>query len=262
MREIDLVELKRIQLEILQEVHNFCEKENIFYSLTYGTLIGAIRHKGYIPWDDDIDICMPRPDYIRFLTTFNSTSTRYKAVSHETESAYPYSFGKVIDMSTKIMEKTDMKYDIGINIDIFPIDGVPDNEVSLKRQIKYRRVLDAKIVSISPNRSFVKNTILRLSKIALYPLSIEKIVGMMCRNASRYEYAKMDKVACVAFGSKFNHPIDKQVFSDKLLVQFENRKFYVMSGYDKYLRSVFGDYMKMPPKEKQISHHSFEAYYI
>lgn len=259
-KEITVDELKNIQLDILQKVHEYCEKENIYYSLAYGTLIGAVRHKGYIPWDDDIDICMPRPDYDKFLCHFNDYNKKYKVNAFELDSSYPYPYAKVMDTETRIYENSDVKYEIGVNIDIFPIDGA--NEELLKKQCRLRNLLDLKVVKISKERIFYKNIVLLLGKLILLPVSFKKIIKKMDENSKIIPYSKSDYVSCVAEGLSTNHKIKKELFFTRELIEFEDKNFYIMGGYDEYLTSIYGEYMCFPPESKQVSHHVFKAYYI
>ena len=126
-KNINLEELKKIQFDILKKVAAFCEKNKIKYYLGYGTLLGAVRHKGYIPWDDDIDIIMPRPDYLRFIEIFNKStpSPELKVLSHYIDKNHPYPFIKLINTKTKQVSHSSIKYDMGVCIDIFPLDGLP-----------------------------------------------------------------------------------------------------------------------------------------
>ena len=103
MRKVeDIQELRQIQMGILDEVHRFCEAHGLRYFLSSGTLIGAVRHKGYIPWDDDIDIYMPRKDYEEFLQAYTSDSGHYRAINPQTENHYYYTFAKVVDLRTRM----------------------------------------------------------------------------------------------------------------------------------------------------------------
>ena len=122
-KELSLEEKKKILVSILSEVHNFCDENNLKYFLPGGTLIGAVRHKGFIPWDDDIDIYMPRNDYEKFLCEFNKESERYQVISLKTDGYY-LPFGKVIDTKTVLIENVDSDYKMGIYLDIFPLDNL------------------------------------------------------------------------------------------------------------------------------------------
>ena len=262
MREIELEELKKIQLEIMQVVHDFCVDNKIDPSLTYGTLIGVIRHKGYIPWDDDIDICMTRPEYNKFIKMFNNKNERYKVYSFELNNNYPFPFAKIIDTHTVLIEKSDIKFKMGINIDLFPIDAVDAKQIVLKRQIRLKKIYNVKVVKLVKSRKLHKNFILFVGKLLFIFIPLKLIVKLMCNNASHYNYDSSNYVSCVAFGSKNNQPIKKEIFSKYLLLPFENKEFFVMEGYDQYLKSIYGDYLELPPKNEQITHHAFKAFYI
>jgi len=259
MKELCQKELKKVQLDILQAVHEFCAKNKIGYYLTYGTLIGAIRHNGYIPWDDDIDICMARPDYEKFLRFFGDG--RYEVVSFDKDQRFLFSFAKVIDNNTVLIEESGINYKMGINIDIFPIDGIDDDTALLKWQILLHKLVDFKVVRLSLSRSLFKNLVLLAGKMLLCVIPLSVLIRSMTKNAIKHDYDSAKKVCCVAFGSKYNQPIDKTIFEKGVLWQFESKQFYVPAGYDQYLKSVFGDYMKLPPIEKRVTHHKFRAYY-
>ena len=120
------VESIKIELNILSDVHDFCIANGIHYILFAGSLLGAIRHKGIIPWDDDLDIAMPRPDYDRFVATYQNN--RYIVKTIDNSEDFVFTFSKVIDNSTVLIENKTEQSKIGINIDIFPLDGLPGDE--------------------------------------------------------------------------------------------------------------------------------------
>ena len=132
MKEISLNELRKIQIDILDKVHNFCIQNNITYFLSSGTLLGAIRHGGYIPWDDDIDLYMPRESYERFINIYKDDSHDTRVITLYNNKEYYYPFAKVEDTNSIVIENVPEKFNIGINIDIFPIDGVPNNLICRK----------------------------------------------------------------------------------------------------------------------------------
>ena len=133
MKELSKNEIKTIQLDILQSIHQFCETNNIRYSLAYGTLLGAIRHKGYIPWDDDIDVMMPRPDYERFIQNYPNFCDRNIVQTYNNDNSYYLWCAKVYDNRT---EQITFPTRSGVCVDVFPIDGLPDNLEDVRKYIK------------------------------------------------------------------------------------------------------------------------------
>ena len=126
MKKVSDSELKTIELEILREVAAFCDMHDVRYYLVCGTALGAVRHDGFIPWDDDIDLGLPRPDYERFLSLFRSE--KYTVLDSRFDDRYPYAFAKVSDNATCLVENIAQPFPMGVYIDLFPIDGLPANE--------------------------------------------------------------------------------------------------------------------------------------
>ncbi|MDU5108231.1 LicD family protein [Clostridium sp.] len=262
MKELNVEGIRKIQLQILKNVSEYCDKNNIRYSLAYGTLIGSIRHKGYIPWDDDIDIAMPRPDYDNFIINFNGCIKDYSVHAAEIDSNFLYTFAKVSYDNSILIEETNIKYDIGINIDIFPIDGLPidDNKKVMKKQNLYRNLANFKNVKLSYSRSIFKNIFLLLGKILLLWLPLKTINTKMIDNSKTYSFENEDYCCNISTGLMANKPIPRKYLEEYIEYAFENEKFNVSKFYDQWLLSIYGDYMKMPPKEKQVTHHKYKAY--
>ena len=260
-KEISREEAKVIMLDMLKEISSFCDKHNIRYYLAAGTLIGAIRHKGFIPWDDDIDIEIPRPDYNRFIELYRKEGKYSVCAPLEKNSIYFYA--KVYDDQTVKYERG-VDYTrfqpLGIDIDIFPTDGQPDraNERRFIRQVKRRRIL-LKMLShaISPlNENLsIKSRILR---IICHILSKDVICRLYIRSATRYSFDKSPMVGFITpyEGYDLGHRHRREVYSDRVKVQFEDGEYWAPIGYDEYLRDVYGDYMQLPPVEKRVTHHS------
>lgn len=262
MKELNVEEIRKIQLQILKNVSEYSDKNNIRYSLAYGTLIGSIRHKGYIPWDDDIDIAMPRPDYDKFIRNFNGCIKGYSVHAAEIDSDFVYTFAKVSYDKSILIEETNIKYDIGINIDIFPIDGLPidDNKEVMKKQNFYRNLANFKIVKLSSSRSVVKNIFLLLGKILLFWLPLKTINTKMINNSRTYSFDSEDYCCNISTGLMANKPIPRRYLEEYIECNFENQIFNASKSYDKWLLSIYGDYKQMPPKEKQVTHHKYKAY--
>lgn len=265
-REINIDDLKRIQIEILDFVHSFCRSNGITYYLSSGTLIGAVRHKGYIPWDDDIDLYMLRPDYERFVSIFNDPSQLFKVRSLRTDPTCSFAFAKVERCGTKIIEKVDNPMEIGINIDIFPVDSVPDEMLQRKKYFSkiqlIRNKMVIKDVSLDfKKRSILKNLILFLGKIALSNVSLRSLAqgldSLIDKSLSDSEY-----VCNLVMGNGINSIFHREAISEVVPIEFEGKKYDTMIGYDEYLTKTYGDYMTLPPENKQITHHSFNAYWL
>ena len=267
MREItDLNEFKEIQLDILKYVHKFCKKHDIKYSLGYGTLIGAVRHNGFIPWDDDIDIIMRRNEYERFIELFSKEKGRYKVLSHSNQKNYPLAYAKVSDELT--LKKEDVNNDVerGLDIDVFPIDDLPDDNEAVKKQFRrcklLSNILSLKQVKVNKKRSFYKNLVLMCGRLffAWYPMN--KLISDISKNAQRYNGCKgrmCAQMVAYIYKEKEIHP--RQYSDSYTELIFEDELYPVISGYDAYMRQIYGDYMKLPPTEKQVSHHGFKAFW-
>lgn len=265
MKELNTTELREIQLDILKKVTSFCERRNINYSLYGGTLLGAIRHKGYIPWDDDIDISMPRPDYNRLIEDFHLINDKnLKINAYEIDKKYPYPFIKVSDERTIQKDFLNVNYSIGVNIDIFPIDGLPSSSVKSGRIMReamiLKKIFEIKWQKIKKDREVYKNLILIAVKPFFKIFSIKFLLNRFTKLTSKYDYNTSDYIGNIVWGYGIRERCEKECYEEYFRVDFEKNSFYTMKGYDKYLRNVFGDYLQLPPVEKQVSNHSFKAY--
>lgn len=268
-RRIDTIEeLKQIQLKILESFHQFCTENGINYSLAYGSLIGAIRHKGFIPWDDDIDIFLLRDEYNKFMSSFpKAYNEHYSLVSMGIDNKWHRAYGKLFDNRTIEICNTRNKYqDLGIGIDIFPVDDVPDEFSKWCRYERKRRLLRdvamLKSLTLSKERSFGKNFIIFIGRIALSLFSFAFLTRLVNRYSQKHNgkgYNHVYENSLGVYNTK--EPWKKSDFEEFVDVSFENIKVKIIKGYANLLTNVYGDYMRLPPKEKRISHHSFMAYW-
>ena len=259
--------IKEIQLNILNRVIDFCEQHEIRYYLTGGTLIGAVRHKGFIPWDDDIDLNMPRQDYERFFSIFNSSrNDSLIAISIDTDKDYYLANGKVFDSNTILLEDVNQRIEIGVNIDIFPLDNLPKSDLKrsmfLKEMFIFRSLLSSKQIRISKNRPLLKNVVLACSQLVLKPVSIRWLLKEINTRAQRFnsfdDCLYIASVATLVWGNK--EVFKREYFYDTVKIEFEGRLFDCPIGYQSILSQVYGNYMQLPPIEEQVSHHSYLAY--
>ena len=263
LKKMTLKEIQNFSLSILKDVHLFCKKNKINYSLAYGTLIGAIRHKGFIPWDDDIDIIMPRDDFERFCKIYKSET--FHLVAPQNKDCW-IGFARVCDLNLTYAD-TPYKWSecsTGLWIDIFPADGVCDDFDDFKQAIargftfwlKQQYCRCAKH-SFTFSRSFLYNLKLLIIKIiTLNGMNLLKYKKKLIDNAKKHKFgetAHWSQLVCLDVVKKQYQDI--RDFDDVMEVPFENDFFYVMKGYDHFLHNVYGDYMQIPSAQNQIPGH-------
>ncbi|HZH72598.1 MAG TPA: LicD family protein [Mariniphaga sp.] len=266
MKDLYIGQIKEIQLELLSKLDSFCRKNQIKYFLAYGTLLGAVRHQGYIPWDDDIDILMPRPDYKIFIKNYNKTSIDSRVYDCFSDSQYPYFMAKLSSEKTRLEEETNVPYEkIGVNIDIFPLDGAPDTEFKKRMILLYRSLLHTvsilKTVKLKNNRELYKNLILTIGNKLCAPLGQNMLARKLNEIASQNDYTKSEEVICLAspYGKKdvmFRSDFEKIVELD-----FEKKKYFAPHQYNRILKQLYGDYMAPPPEKFRVTHHAYRAYW-
>lgn len=245
-RGLTLLEMQKVELNILIEFHNFCKRNGLTYYLSSGSLLGAVRHKGFIPWDDDIDVYMPYEDYIRFMESYPSGG-RYEAVCWEKYDNYFLTFGKLCDTETLLLHPGfPVCGCMGVYIDIFPLAAYPDDEDRNAFWEENPR-LEMEWMDYYAARTLLGTDILDIRNKIIqkrYPL---KITGADYVGARHY--LSYVKPWCVR----------KEIYASTVCVEFEGVYFDAPVGWDELLKIRYGNYMKIPPKEKQVTH-MFEAY--
>ena len=272
MQEIELSELKNIQLNILKYIKKICNENGLRYYLCGGTLLGAIRHGGFIPWDDDIDIFMPMPDYKKFIELFNENkidTENYILFNPYKIKKYHYLFSKLVDKRTVLIENNSPKIEnLGVNIDIFPICGLPN--VKEKRLLfidSLKESYDKFIKTDDSLWNYSKNKYKRILKtIIRYPYYIlnknKNMKNIILNMMEEYSFDDSDFVAFYFTIYNIEREITRrEVYSKTIDIKFEDDYFSAAVGYDEYLSNLYDDYMKLPPIEKRITHHDFKAFW-
>lgn len=265
MKELTHEEAQSVSLDILKHVHEFCVANGIHYTLAYGTLLGAVRHKGFIPWDDDVDIMMPRPDYDKFCSIYNQVGFRLLAPNNH--SIFP--FARVCDIErTKTDDLfwpwTDVEH--GVSIDVFPMDGAEDDIRQLRKRLKKATLIRKLLIyyRLSQNPIKLKWGISRNFKIFIAKLLFS------WRNPQKRALAILEEknYRDCNFVTNLSSPdeydiehFEKSMFENYCLLKFEDTEFYCVSDYDKMLSDYYGDYMQLPPIEKRVPRHYYRNYW-
>ena len=265
---VDIKKIQKIELDILLEFDRICKKYNINYQLFAGTLIGAIRHKGFIPWDDDIDVCMLRSDYNKFLALVkDELGDEYFFQTYETDPKYINKFPKIRKNGTLFMEKLveDLDMHHGLYIDIFIFDSIEIDSLRGRYQrwilrnvdsfFKYR--LEIRHERLKPGFEKMKAKF-KYNLIKILPISKKQIENWYLRQATKFNHLETEYVGDLANPDNKvlkQFMMRRETIKDSIDWEFEGHKFPVPRAYDEVLTRAYGDYMTKPDKENQISHH-------
>ena len=257
-------QFKQIQLEMLKIFIDVCKEYDLQYFLVCGSCLGAIRHAGFIPWDDDIDVGMPREDYENFLEI-----ARDKLPSHlflqtsNTDPEYPHPFAKIRNSNTTYIETSVKNLNInhGVYLDVFPIDGISENKF-IRGLIKFKKKYYNLVISkCFYSERYVENSLKKYVKKVLWQLNPDIKKAIRKRETLFCKYAYVSSSLITNFGSAWG---DREIMPKDILGQgkkavFEGIDVIVPEKYDEYLTRLYGDYMTPPPPEKRIAHHFYSA---
>ncbi len=275
-QKLTLIQVQNAALEILKEISHICEENNLRYFLTYGTLIGAVRNGGIIPWDDDIDIMMPRPDYNKLVEYFIKNRKKLQPLElfdNTINSKYPHIIGRVSDNRFRLNFANEKDYGIGVFVDIYPLDGVGDNYKRAVKLIKKTKKLASFCFLTSRKHYKRDNTQSLLKMIIKFPAYvIAKINGnkhyitKLNKYSDMFDYDSSKYVACLVWPVGKKNGLDRDVFERELFntktIMFEDALFNIPVGYDKFLTVTYGNYMEPLPEKDRKTHHTYDAYSI
>lgn len=238
--------------EILKAFHDVCEKNQIKYSMAYGTLLGSVRHKGFIPWDDDIDVFMVRSEYERFRAVFNDE--RYELLDWDIDEKYPYLFPKIRKKDTVLIENniSDINYNIGVYIDIFILDEAPTGVRACFKKVEF--TVKYKLYRLSVLNDSQLNSAFRLAAKPLKRGTLYHKLAKKCSDVYKKEKGCFLRDASMPDKSMY---LKKEEMDRLSLVAFGEESFWGSDNYDEILTRFYGKYMELPEEEDRVSNHSF-----
>lgn len=265
IKKLTLKEIKEKELAILDNFASFCDKNNLRYYLVWGTLLGAVRHKGFIPWDDDIDVSMPRPDYEKLVKLLKTEQIAPNISLRKPEDKkHPYFFPKLVDNQTFVEEANIRKcFTTGIWVDIFILDGITDNEAErdqfCTKQGKLNKYLFYSIEREYKGSNFIKNFIgfFFIPILRLFHSYLKKQIYI---NSKKYDFESSAQVA-ENIGWNIKKTIIKKEDLEQTKVTFEGKEYKTFKNYDERLKQLYGDYMKLPPENERL-YHKMDAWEI
>ena len=270
MKKIENIrEVQMISLNLLEVFDAFCKEHELLYYLAFGTLLGAIRHKGFIPWDDDIDLMMPRGEFDKLVDlNIEEPFPNIRFYSYKQDGLYQNTNFRVSDENTVVdLLKIENPVNQGIWLTVFPIDNIPDNEKERSfflKKIFYKYKL---LFVVTEKDSFLQT---RPIYIRFGVSLLKKVVGNKKRRDLYYAFHELLKkyhdantrdVAILTIGTGNKSYFSRRSIENIEYCEFEGKEYPIPTGYDEVLRNYYGDYMQLPPVEEQIPKHSFDAYY-
>jgi lipopolysaccharide cholinephosphotransferase len=251
MKELTLKEIQQVMLEELTFIDKFCRENGIKYTLSSGTCLGAVRHKGFIPWDDDADMYMDRKNYNKFIDLMQKQSGKYKVIRYDLSNTFNMPFTKVVDTTTVCKEnrsRVDAE-ELGVWVDIFPIDNAPNDEKSRKKLQRKILILHRELF-VACNTS--KNPIKKMIKWVARPfIDAKKVCRRIDKLAQKYDNVECKYMWDIVWGDKF---WEKHCWENLIETDFEGHKFFIPKDYDTFLTRCYGDYMTPPPENERPAH--------
>lgn len=268
MKELTERQVQLGELTVLKELARICEEQHLRYFLFYGTLLGAVRHGGFIPWDDDIDIAMPREDYEKLLAYLLSHElTPFKVMSCRNNKEYIYPICRFCDTRYYVDYQDAAEYGLGLFVDIYPLDGYGKTERERKALYRKSRVLNGLVFqagqksfrrsSTAPWRTPLKFLLYGYAKL----LGCPRLMAKLDKAARKRSFSDSAYVDCVVWLPKPGG-FPRELFDETAYIRFEDQDFPVPARYDEILTICYGDYMRLPPEEQRVGHHNYTAYLL
>ncbi len=269
MVELTDEQLKQVEQSVLDRFAALCLRQGWRYTLIGGTLLGAVRHKGFIPWDDDIDVAMPRTDYDKLVAYCRENKPPFGYVFHETDKTWTSLAGKIYDEDTVIVDTVVNRFDskCGVFVDVFPIDGMGNSKEEAEKTMKKSRFNRELLNAISWKKFSKSKThgwIYEPFRFAFYLLSRcanpQKTIRKIEKTFRKYDFETSAYVGIVCGSYRNREIFPRSVYDKYAALPFEDTEYAAIEQATTYLSQIYGNYMALPPEEKRVSHHTFTAY--
>lgn len=271
MRELNIEEIQKVELNILIKFDEICRTIGVRYFIYYGTLLGAVRHGGFIPWDDDADVIMPRPDFeifIRYCEEHKDELKPFFLIYYTTNNRYIYPIGRLCDARYTVNYVGNDDYGLGLFIDIYPYDGVGDTYKEAEKNIKKLKIIRHFLQLAGTNYVYKSRygAIITLLKRLLWPcvkvIGIERFIKIEMHVIKKYSYETSKYVANALWNGYGTREIgERDLFTKIISLKFSGYEFYAPENYDEHLKRLYGNYMELPSEEQQHPTHNYKAYY-
>ncbi|MBQ8291219.1 MAG: LicD family protein [Clostridia bacterium] len=255
----DLKELQACQLDILKELTRVCEKNGITFFLVYGTCLGAVRHKGFIPWDDDIDVGMTVADFEKLKACKDEFQEKYFLQTRETDAGYGLMIGRLRNSETTLIEADESYRDMnhGVFIDIYPFFNCPTKKFARKRMVFHSMLYRLMLYQKAPKN---RGKMMRIGSKVLLALCPKFLRRAIMKHSEKVLYSYKE----TGFYSPFYGGLEKKTYAKEMLfpvrkAPFEDTVTYIPAQAEKYLELTYGNYMQLPPEEKRVIHHDFKC---
>lgn len=269
-KRLSIEDIQKVSFQILCTIKSICDKEHLNYGLAFGTLIGAIRHKGYIPWDDDVDIIMPRPDFEKMMEYFRKHADElqpYEPINRFINPDYPYTMTRIIDNRYILDVDNEKSCGMGIFVDIYVLDGAGNSIEEARALLKKTKRFPSSIflstrlkLKNGGTKGFLKNLIKPIFFIYVKLRGREYFVKRLYEIISKYDYDQCSHLACLEWDNTTGSAMAKIDIENPVEVEFNGEKFKAAANIDFYLTHAYGDYMTPPLSKDRVYHHLYKAY--
>ena len=264
--EIKLRDIQLHSLEILKYLDDVCDSQGLDYFIMYGTLIGAVRHEGFIPWDDDIDIMMPRKDYEALLSFFENCETKdFKLLNYRNSQNYPYMISRVSDCRFKLEVQNEANFGLGVFVDVYPLDDISNSLLFALFKGRVHGILSSLYFAstrLNPPKFISIKDLLKVVHFFVAKVVGKRFLGLLLDKSKLDTNNPKKYVGCLQWmtSDSDRNVIKRTLIEGRTRLMFEGVEVNAPLNYDRILSDYYGNYMRLPPKKERVPHHLYKAF--